>query len=131
MARIGALLGGILAGALGIFLWLLPVQVLGYEIGVVAWGIGLLVGLGVTWGHRGRSGGLHAGIVAVAITACAVGASMVLSVELLTMKSITIPVAGWPAYEQFRAATTIFAALGLLTAYKVAADGLGVDDGEF
>jgi hypothetical protein len=51
-----ALLGGGLAAAVGGSIWALIVIATGYEIGFVAWGIGILTGLGVVLCSNGQRG---------------------------------------------------------------------------
>jgi len=50
------LLGGVLAAVVGGSIWGLIVIATGYEIGFVAWGIGLLAGLGVVLFSKGQRG---------------------------------------------------------------------------
>ena len=55
---VSALLGGALAAVLAGFLWALIVRLTDYEIGFMAWGLGLLVGAAVVifaGGRRGRA----------------------------------------------------------------------------
>jgi len=51
-----AVLGGGLAAAVGGSIWALIVIATGYEIGIVAWGIGILAGLGVVLFSKGQRG---------------------------------------------------------------------------
>src|SRR5574341_272086 len=51
-----ALLGGGLAAVVGGSIWALIVIATGYEIGFVAWGIGILAGLGVVLFSKGQRG---------------------------------------------------------------------------
>lgn len=60
MNSAGAILGGLIGGAVGAAIWAAIGYFTGYEVGWIAWGIGALVGFGVTVGNRGR-GGIAAG----------------------------------------------------------------------
>ncbi len=73
-AFLPALLGGAFAAALGGLGWGLIVRFTGYEIGWVAWGIGLLAGFGVLISAGGRKGvPLQFVAVASAVLGIAVG----------------------------------------------------------
>jgi len=52
----GALIGGAVAAAVGGGVWGLIVNATGYEIGYLAWGLGLLSGLGVVIASGGKKG---------------------------------------------------------------------------
>ena len=52
----GALMGGAIAAIVGGAAWGLITAITGWEIGYVAWGIGLLAGFGVVMGSGGRRG---------------------------------------------------------------------------
>lgn len=51
-----ALLAGLVAAAVGALAWGLIVRWTDYEVGIVAWGIGFVVGTAVVAGARGRRG---------------------------------------------------------------------------
>jgi hypothetical protein len=68
---VGALLGGLVAAAVGGGAWAAIGYATGYEIGWLAWGIGLLVGVGVHFGGKGKLG-THTGLLAGALAALAV-----------------------------------------------------------
>ncbi len=71
--NIGGALVGLLAGAVGAIIWAGIAYFTGYEVGWVAWGVGLLVGGGVVLGSKGKASTSN-GTVAVVITVlCLVG----------------------------------------------------------
>lgn len=62
------ILGGVIGGVMGAGAWVAIVHFTGYEVGFVAWGIGLLVGLGAMTMSGGRStalGAVAAGLIAL------------------------------------------------------------------
>lgn len=59
-----AVIGGTLAAVIGGLIWAAIVITTGYEIGYVAWGIGVLAGIGVVLFAKGKKG-VHLQIVAV------------------------------------------------------------------
>lgn len=67
--RVGQqILGGVIGGAMGSGAWVAIVHFTGYEVGFVAWGVGLLVGLGAMSLSGGRStaaGAVAAGLIAL------------------------------------------------------------------
>lgn len=68
------LIGGLIGGAIGAAIWAGIALVTDYELGIVAWGIGGLVGAGVAIGSRGNAGpGLGVLAALLAIGAIAVG----------------------------------------------------------
>lgn len=64
--NIGGIIGGTIAAIIGAVAWAAIAYYGEVEIGYLAWGIGLLVGLGVSAGSR--SGGIGAAAVAVVLT---------------------------------------------------------------
>ena len=74
MKAIGWLFGGMILGLFGSAAWAATVYYSGWELGIIAWAIGLLVGLGVRMSAKDNTGPAPA-IVAVfcAITAVAAG----------------------------------------------------------
>jgi hypothetical protein len=66
-----ALLAGGLAGLVGAGLYYAVLALTGYEVGLVAIVVGVLVGLGVRWGSRGRGGRAYQ-LLAVALTYVAI-----------------------------------------------------------
>jgi hypothetical protein len=60
------ILGGIVAGVIGAGLWGGLSYFTGFEFGILAWGIGLIVGIGVAVGARGR-GSVLTGFLAMLI----------------------------------------------------------------
>ncbi len=71
MYRLSAVIGGIVAGSVGAGIWAIVAYFTGFEIGWLAWGIGLLVGIGVTIGNKGE-GSVSAGVLAAALAVLAV-----------------------------------------------------------
>lgn len=64
--NIGGIIGGTIAAIIGAVAWAAIAHYGKVEIGYLAWGIGLLVGLGVSAGSR--SGGIGAAAIAVVLT---------------------------------------------------------------
>lgn len=67
MNNLGGVLLGLLAGVLGALIWAGIAYYTGYEVGWVAWGVGLMVGGGVLVGSKGEVSTTN-GTIAVAIT---------------------------------------------------------------
>lgn len=78
--NIGGLIGGLIAGVLGAALWAAIAYYGEVEIGILAWGIGLVVGLGVSAGSN--SGGVIPALVAVLITAGSLVGGKYLAVQM-------------------------------------------------
>jgi hypothetical protein len=57
MYRFSALVGGLVAGAIGAGIWAVIAYFTGFELGWIAWGVGLLVGVGVIGPRRRACGG--------------------------------------------------------------------------
>lgn len=72
------LLGGVLGGAIGALIWVSVVQTTGYEVGFVAWFVGILAGLGVAIASHRR--GLESGVLAGAIALGSIGLGKVSNV---------------------------------------------------
>ncbi|MFM9958327.1 MAG: hypothetical protein ACKVZJ_09625 [Phycisphaerales bacterium] len=71
-----ALAGGFLGGVVGAVVWMLIACFTGYEVGIVAWLVGFLAGLGVMIGTRG-SGGTRYGLLAAGIAVvCILGGKL-------------------------------------------------------
>lgn len=84
MVRLNALVGGMIGGAIGAFVWAAVVYFTEYEIGWIAWGVGALVGYGVAAGNRdGARSSTAAGVLAVALSALAILAGRYAAVQLL------------------------------------------------
>lgn len=62
----GAILGGAAAGLLGAAVWVGVGYATGYELGFLAWGVGLACGIGVAIGTKGQAG-TAGGLLAAAI----------------------------------------------------------------
>ncbi len=65
MKMLGGTIGGAIAGLVGAGIWTAVGYFTGYEVGWIAWGIGALVGVGVSLGMRGEGGAAGAVIAAV------------------------------------------------------------------
>jgi hypothetical protein len=78
-----AVLGGLAGGFVGALVWFAVLKLTGYEVGLVAIVVGLLVGGGVRWGSHRRGGWLYQ-LLAVGITYCSIVATYVpLAVEAM------------------------------------------------
>ncbi len=82
MYRFTAVIGGLVAGAIGAAVWAVIARFTGFEIGWIAWGIGVFVGLGVALGNRGE-GSTAAGVLAAAVAIMAVVVGKYLTVRML------------------------------------------------
>ena len=80
--KLSAIAGGVVAGGIGAAAWAVIARVTGMEIGWIAWGVGLLVGLGVAIGNKGE-GSPAAGAVAAVIAVLAVVAGKYTMVQLV------------------------------------------------
>jgi len=65
MTSVGAIIGGAIGGAVGAGIWAAVGYFSGAEVGWVAWGIGLLAGLGAAIGNAGRGGTVAGGTAAI------------------------------------------------------------------
>lgn len=84
MFQVNAVVGGLIGGAVGAFIWAAVVYFTEYEIGWIAWGVGGLVGYGVAAGNRGAArSSTAAGVLAVAISAVAILAGKYAGVQLV------------------------------------------------
>jgi hypothetical protein len=81
MLRTGAILGGLAGGILGAAAWAALAYFANLEVGWIAWGIGLLVGLGVLIGN-GRERSHAAGVVAVVLSVLSIVAGKYASVQI-------------------------------------------------
>lgn len=81
MYRFNAVLGGALGGVIGAAIWAGVAYFSGYEIGWIAWGVGILAGVGVAKGNSGE-GSKAAGALAAIIAALAVVGGKYAMVEL-------------------------------------------------
>jgi hypothetical protein len=79
--------GALIGGAIGAAVWCLVSYSSGYEVGWIAWGIGVLTGLGVRMAAQ-NNGGLLAGLVAGAVALLAIGAGKYATVALHVDKAI-------------------------------------------
>lgn len=70
---IGALIGGGIAALVGGFIWGATASASGYEVGWLAWGIGLATGLGAVLGGRGSDGNIGTIAVICAVAGIFIG----------------------------------------------------------
>ena len=70
---------GVVAAVIGAFVWAGIAKVTGYELGFVAWGIGLLTGMGVLMG--GAEAGTKLGVTAAVIAICGILGGKVLVIN--------------------------------------------------
>lgn len=82
MYRMSALIGGVVAGAAGAAIWAVIAYFANMEIGWIAWGIGLAVGVGVAVGNRGE-GSVPAGVLAALLAAASVVVGKYATVQLM------------------------------------------------
>ena len=78
--NIGGIIGGLIAGALGAALWAAIAYYGNVEIAILAWGIGLAVGVAVSIGSD--TGGILAALVAVLITTGSLVGGKYLAVQM-------------------------------------------------
>ncbi len=86
MRFIGGIIGGVIAGLIGAAIWGGIVYASGFEIGWVAWGVGLLVGFGVALGCKGDTG-LETGVIAAVIALCSVAGGKYFTAHLFMSKA--------------------------------------------
>jgi hypothetical protein len=110
---IGAFIGGLVGGVIGAGIWAAIVYFTGFEIGIVAWGIGLLVGFGalvLSGGRAGAAGGVIAAVLALG--AVLLGKVLVVMVHFgdaaITMQSVTQTLSPFDALWAFLAVGTAF-----------------------
>lgn len=88
MNNVGGLICGMIAGAIGAAVWAAIAYFGNLEIGWIAWGIGALVGLAVSFGSRER--GLLPAMIAVIITFASLCAGKYATVALLVNDQMNI-----------------------------------------
>ncbi len=71
MYRFSAVIGGLIGGGIGAAVWAVIAYFTGLEIGWIAWGVGLLVGIGVAIGNKGE-GSIPAGALAAVLATLSV-----------------------------------------------------------
>ena len=87
MRFILAIVGGVVGGVIGATIWAIVSMKTGYEIGWIAWGIGVLAGLGVAVGARDDRDSLH-GVLAAVIALCAIGLGKWASIHFVMSDAI-------------------------------------------
>jgi len=80
--NVRALIGSLLAGAIGAAIWAAIAHYTNREIGFVAWGIGGLVGLGAYIGGRGDSGA-GTGVLAAVVALASIAAGKFIVVDIV------------------------------------------------
>ena len=81
MNLVGGFIGGTIGGLIGASAWAGIAYLTGYEVGWIAWGVGLLVGVGFAAGAK--QGGPVAGAGAVVIAALSLIAGKYAAIELM------------------------------------------------
>jgi len=77
------LIGAVVGGAIGAAVWALVSNLTGYEIGFVAWGVGVAAGVGMVVASGGRAGAIGGVLAAlVALTAVAIGKYAVVAIAI-------------------------------------------------
>jgi hypothetical protein len=87
MNLLGAILGGAIGAIVGGVVWALVAYATHYEIGWIAWGVGLAAGTGAAMGSRGE-GGAHAGAIAAVLAVAAILLAKYAVVHLLVSDSL-------------------------------------------
>ena len=82
--NIGGIICGAIAAVIGAVAWAAIAYYANVEIGYLAWGIGLLVGLGVSFGSR--SGGIGAAVIAVILTVASILGGKYAAVEMAVLE---------------------------------------------
>ncbi len=125
---IGAVCGGMAAGILGAAAWAALAYFAGVESGIVAWGIGGIVGFGTALGSRG--GSPATALIAVLITVVAICAGKYLAVYFTLNKFFDELPAGAEQdraklvqdafLQSFGILDIIFFLLAIVTAWQIA-----------
>jgi hypothetical protein len=103
MNLIGGLIGGAVGGLIGGAIWTGVAYGTGYEIGWIAWGVGAIVGVGVSAGSKGEAGqigGVMAATLAIASILIAKYAVVQLMVSKHIPANLSISVDDVPAADQ-------------------------------
>ncbi|MBL9149674.1 MAG: hypothetical protein JNM94_13375 [Phycisphaerae bacterium] len=82
MGLLGAVVGGAIGGAVGAVAWAAIAYFTHFELGIIAWGIGILVGVGVRIGGSAEAG-IANGILAVCIAISAIAAGKYVAISFL------------------------------------------------
>jgi hypothetical protein len=82
MVKLGAIVGGAVAGTVGALIWAGIAYFTGYELGWIAWVVGGLVGFGVLVGSAGERSNA-AGVVAVVVAVMALLGAKYMTVQML------------------------------------------------
>lgn len=115
-----AVVGGVVGGIVGAGIYYAVLALTGYEIGLVAIVVGLLVGFGVRWGSRGI-GGRGYQFLAAAITYVAIVSTYVpFFVEEARKQSAAETAAAAAEPEQEITAGAVFLGLGLIILFILA-----------
>ncbi len=94
------LLGGVLGGALGAAIWAAIAHFLHVEIGWIAWGVGLLVGVGVKLAASDRQLTPAFGVAAALIAVLSVAAGKYIAVGMAVDQAIREVASGDPAIDE-------------------------------
>jgi hypothetical protein len=81
---IGAFIGSVVGGAIGAAIWAAVGYYTGFEVGWIAWGVGVLAGLGAAVGSNIIGGGpsTGTGILAAVVALAGVGAGKLAVIEI-------------------------------------------------
>jgi hypothetical protein len=85
MEIVKGLIGAVIGGAIGAAVWAAIAYFTGFEAGIVAWGIGGLVGFGMVLGTKG-SYGLQFGVIAAIIALASIAAGKYMAIHAVTVK---------------------------------------------
>lgn len=104
-----AFIGGAIGGLVGAAVWAAVAFFFQYEIGWIAWGIGILVGFGVAVGNRGqtsRVAGFLAG--ALAVLSIAVGKYAAVRLLMPDLEGMMAQAVEWTQSDEFMTTSVAF-----------------------
>lgn len=87
MGMIKGLIGCLVGGAIGATIWAVVASMLDMEIGFVAWGVGVLCGLGMYVGAKGNSG-IATGVIACVISLLSIAAGKIAVIHTLVQRHV-------------------------------------------
>ena len=114
-----SLFGALVGGTIGALVWALIARLSGYEIGFIAWGVGIAVGMGsIMFGGRGDANGVLCALVTVA----AIFAGKVLAIHW----SLDPEALGVHVMQSWSWRDSIAAAIGDLNVFDAGFAALGI-----